>query len=267
MAEAEPAEEENRGRPHGRRGGCKQGGTENAEYLDGERGPAGGRRDGGGGPDGRLLADRLGIRLARGGDDPDPAAGRGARHRPAVLRRAAAAGEPDRRDPVLRRPGRRRDPARAGRGDRLGQRARGGQGGGDSGGPARPAGGQFRRPLPDRRRLGSRPRGRGRRPMARGCRRRRGVPRRRAAGHDRLLAGHRPRDRLPQRHRGPRQYRDRPQPDRRLHPHGRQGGDGELPAGRVGAIICALYAHNDDMALGAIQAIKEAGDRTRARTS
>ncbi len=43
-------------------------------------------------------------------------------------------------------------------------------------------------------------------------------------------------------------------------PAPRQGSHGKLPEGRNGGKnICALYAHNDDMAVGAIQAIKEAG--------
>ena len=47
------------------------------------------------------------------------------------------------------------------------------------------------------------------------------LPRGRASGHDGLVARHRPRPGLPERHRGPRQHRDRPVPDRRLHPRRR----------------------------------------------
>ena len=57
-----------------------------------------------------------------------------------------------------------------------------------------------------------------------------------------------------------RQPQDGPQPDRRLHPRQGQGSHGKLPQGRKRRQdICAVYAHNDDMAVGAIQAIKEAG--------
>ena len=55
------------------------------------------------------------------------------------------------------------------------------------------------------------------------------------------------------------QLQDHPLADRRLHPRQGQGSDGSLPQGRTRKKINVLYAHNDDMAIGAIQAIEEAG--------
>ncbi len=75
-----------------------------------------------------LLADRLGVGRARGRDHRhQPGGGWGARHRAAVLERAAEAGEPKRRRADLRRPRGGRHPSRPRDGDRLGLRAGGGR--------------------------------------------------------------------------------------------------------------------------------------------
>ena len=105
-----------------------------------------------------------------------------------------------------------------------------------------------------------------------GCRRmagrrgrRRGMPCGRAAGHDRLFARHRSRQRVPRGDRGPcqisRSCAARPATSPRSG--GKQVMESFLQAEGGGSEICALYAHNDDMAIGAIQAIKGSGPRTR----
>ena len=79
---------------------------------------------------------------------------------------------------------------------------------------------------------------------------------RRAAGHDRLRTGQRPRRGLP------RSLADENVRDHRLRrpatsPATAARGDGGVPPGH--ADIDVVYAHNDDMGLGAIEAIEAAG--------
>ena len=83
---------------------------------------------------------------------------------------------------------------------------------------------------------------------------------RRAAGHHRLGAGQRPQGGLRRRHQGRPEVQGRRLADRRLHPGQGQGGHGGLPEGQP-QDIDVLYAHNDDMGLGAIEAIEAAGKK------
>ena len=87
-------------------------------------------------------------------------------------------------------------------------------------------------PLSDGRHLRHRPRRRGRRRVAGRRPSAARVQRRRAAGHRRLEPGHQPQEGLRGGDRRQRQHQDRPQPDRRLHPHQGQGSHGKLPQGR-----------------------------------
>ena len=87
------------------------------------------------------------------------------------------------------------------------------------------------------------------------------VQRGRAAGHGRLEPGDQPQEGLRSSRR--RQSGHENHPDARsgdfTRTKGKEVMESFIKAEGGGKNICAVYAHNDDMAIGAIQAIKEAG--------
>ncbi|CAG9203628.1 hypothetical protein BVI1335_1650060 [Burkholderia vietnamiensis] len=179
----------------------------------------------------RVFAGGRGERVAHGEHRVGEERGEGGRHQPEILGRAAKAGEPDPRDPLVHRAEGGRHRILAGRRVGLGAGADRSEGGAYSGDPDRS---RRRREGPvavrddDRFRL---PRGRAARgPLARRAlqERRRPDQHRRAAGHGRLGAGQRP-------PRGPArgdQEQSEVQGDRvakrRLHARRRQAGDGSV---------------------------------------
>jgi DNA-binding LacI/PurR family transcriptional regulator len=86
------------------------------------------------------------------------------------------------------------------------------------------------------------------------------VQHRRASGHHRLVAGDRPQEGLRGSDCRQVELQDRSQQTGDFtRTKGKEVMESFLKAENGGKDICALYAHNDDMAVGAIQAIKEAG--------
>ena len=182
----------------------------------------------------RLLAGRLGERLAHREHEVGPVLREDGRHQPQVLGRPAEAGEPDPGDPLLHPAARERDRVLAGRRERLGRSAQRGQARRDPGDPHRPRGRlEGHVPLQDLHRLRlhqGRKIGRavgGEHLQEREVRREdRGAP-----GHDRLGARHRPRGGLPCGDQGQPAPEDRRLADRRVHPRQGQGGHGGVPEG------------------------------------
>ena len=186
-----------------------------------------------------------------------------------VLRRPAEAGEPDQGDPLLHPAEGRRHRLLAGRRVRLGHRAQGGQGRQDPGHPHRPRGRlEGHVALQDVHRLRLRQGGQaGRRVAGQGVRGR--EPATVNIVELQGTTGSAPANRPQEGLRG----RDR-KANPKLKVIASQTGDFTRAGGKevmeaflkANPKIDVLFAHNDDMGLGAIEAIEAAG-RSRARTS